>query len=133
MKKGRGYLPSPPSSYAPESWWWLDVPTSQMSIFILFVSTGVLFPVGILKVKEMYFVSKYFVCLQHSVKENCHNCRTSDDIDMKLEPVTELDKNNDVKKIWRRRHVKKLWCHCHFSNLRLTWSYPEAGLWTCSL
>ena len=70
-----------------------------MSIFILFVSTGVLFPVGILKVKEMYFVSKYLVCLQHSVKENCHNSRTSDDIDMKLEPVTELDKNNNVKNI----------------------------------
>ena len=26
------------------------------------------------------------------IKENCHNSRTSDDIDMKLEPVTKLDK-----------------------------------------
>ena len=27
-------------------------------------------------------------------KENCHNSRTSDDIDMKLGPVTELDERN---------------------------------------
>ena len=29
-----------------------------------------------------------------SLKENCHNSRTSGDIDMKLEPVTKLDKGN---------------------------------------
>ena len=28
------------------------------------------------------------------MKINCHNPRTSDDIDMKLEPVTKLDKKN---------------------------------------
>ena len=28
------------------------------------------------------------------LKENCHNSRTSDDIDMKLGPVTILDKRN---------------------------------------
>ena len=28
------------------------------------------------------------------MKENCHNCRTSDDIDMKLGRVTKLDKRN---------------------------------------
>ena len=28
------------------------------------------------------------------LKENCHNSRTSDDIDMKLAPVTKLDKRN---------------------------------------
>ena len=28
------------------------------------------------------------------IKENCHNFRTSDDIDMKLGPVTKLDKGN---------------------------------------
>ena len=28
------------------------------------------------------------------IKENCHNSRTSDDIDMKLGPVTKLDKRN---------------------------------------
>ena len=34
------------------------------------------------------------------MKENCHNSRTSDDIDMKLGPVTKLDKRN--KKISKR-------------------------------
>ena len=28
------------------------------------------------------------------IKENCHNSRTSDDIDMKLEQVTKLDQEN---------------------------------------
>ena len=28
------------------------------------------------------------------MKENCHNSRTSNDIDMKFEPVTKLDKRN---------------------------------------
>ena len=28
------------------------------------------------------------------MKENCHNSRSNDDIDMKLGPVTKLDKRN---------------------------------------
>ena len=31
---------------------------------------------------------------QSLIKENCHNSRTSDDIGMKLGPVTKLDKRN---------------------------------------
>ena len=31
---------------------------------------------------------------QSLIKENCHNCRTSDDIDIKLRPLLELDKSN---------------------------------------
>ena len=31
---------------------------------------------------------------QSCIKENCHNSRTSDDIDMKLGPVTKLDKRS---------------------------------------
>ena len=31
---------------------------------------------------------------QFLIKENCHNSRTSDDIDIKLGPVTKLDKRN---------------------------------------
>ena len=40
---------------------------------------------------------------QSLLKENSHNSRTSDDIDMKLRPVTKLDKRkkNSVKKIGR--------------------------------
>ena len=31
---------------------------------------------------------------EYLIKENCYNSRTSDDIDMKLGPVTKLDKRN---------------------------------------
>ena len=31
---------------------------------------------------------------QSLIKRNCHNFRTSDDIDMKLGPVTKLDKKD---------------------------------------
>ena len=31
---------------------------------------------------------------QSLIEENCHNSRASDDIDMKLEPVSKLDKKN---------------------------------------
>ena len=30
------------------------------------------------------------------MKENCHNYRTTADIDMKLEPVTKIDKRNNL-------------------------------------
>ena len=33
---------------------------------------------------------------QSLIKENCHNFRTSDDIDMNLGPVTKLDKENKI-------------------------------------
>ena len=43
------------------------------------------------------------------IKENCHNPRTSDNIDMKLETVSKLDKRNEH-------------CHRHFSGLWPVWS-----------
>ena len=39
-------------------------------------------------------ISDFWISVQFLIKENCHNSRTSDDIDMKLEPVTKLDKRN---------------------------------------
>ena len=39
-------------------------------------------------------ISDFWISGQVLVKENCDNTRTSDDIDMKLEPVTKLDKKN---------------------------------------
>ena len=33
---------------------------------------------------------------QSLLKRNCHNSRISNDIDMKLEPVTTLDKRNTI-------------------------------------
>ena len=54
---------------------------------------------------------------QSIIKQNCRNSRASD-IDMRLGPVTELDKGNKVMpKNWRWRYAGKLWYHCHFSNI----------------
>ena len=39
-------------------------------------------------------ISDYRISAQSLIKENCHNSRTRDDIDMKLGPVTKLDKRN---------------------------------------
>ena len=30
------------------------------------------------------------------IRENCHNSRTSNDVDMKLEPINKLDKRNNT-------------------------------------
>ena len=35
---------------------------------------------------------------------------------MELGPVTKLDMRNNIKKLWRWRHVGKSWRHCHFFN-----------------
>ena len=39
-------------------------------------------------------ISNFRISGKSLIKENCHNSRTSDDIDMKLEQVTKLDKEN---------------------------------------
>ena len=39
-------------------------------------------------------ISDFWISGLFLIKENCHNSRTSIDIDMKLEPVSELDKRN---------------------------------------
>ena len=39
-------------------------------------------------------ISDFQISGQSLIKENCHNSRTSDDIDMKLGPVTKLDKKS---------------------------------------
>ena len=39
-------------------------------------------------------ISNFRTSGQSFTKENCHNLRTSDDIDMKLGPVTKFDKRN---------------------------------------
>ena len=50
------------------------------------------------------------------MKGSCHNSKTSNHIDIKLEPVTKLEnKTGNAKKIWQKCHVRKLWRHCHFS------------------
>ena len=39
-------------------------------------------------------ISDFRISGQSLIKENCHNSRTSDDIDIKLGPVTKLHKRN---------------------------------------
>ena len=39
-------------------------------------------------------ISNFRISGQSLIKVNCHNCRTSDDVDMKFGPVTKLDKGN---------------------------------------
>ena len=41
-------------------------------------------------------ISDFRISGQSLIKENCHNSRTSDDIDMKFGPVTKLDKRNKI-------------------------------------
>ena len=38
--------------------------------------------------------SNFRIYGQSVKKENCHNSKTSDDIDMKIEPVTKVNKRN---------------------------------------
>ena len=39
-------------------------------------------------------ISDFLTSGQSLIKDNCHNSRSSDDIDRKLGPVTKLDKKN---------------------------------------
>ena len=52
-------------------------------------------------------ISDFQISGQSLIKRNCHNSRTSDDIDMRLGPVTKLDKKN--KK--RQKKLKMMSCH----------------------
>ena len=42
-------------------------------------------------------VSDFGISGQSLIRENYHNFRTSDDIDMKLGPVAKLDKSNNAR------------------------------------
>ena len=54
-------------------------------------------------------MSDFRISDQFLIKGNCHNSTTTDDIDMKLGPVTELDKRNKTtSKTFDERHVAKL-------------------------
>ena len=51
---------------------------------------------------------------QSLIKENCHNSRTSDDIDMKLGPVTKLDKR-EIKR--RQKYLAMTSCRQFVTSL----------------
>ena len=77
-------------------------------------------------------ISDFRISGQYLLKENCHNFRTSSDIEMKLGPATKLDKRNRTKsRKWRWRHFVKLWRHCNFSNLWSIRSNPDSGRMIC--
>ena len=61
---------------------------------------------------------------QSLIKGNCHNSRYSDDIDMKLAPVTKFDKKNKTTSKKFDDDVMSKNCD---------WSNPEAGFWIHSL
>ena len=52
---------------------------------------------------------------QFRIKENCHNYRTSADIDMKLGPATKLDKK--TKTTFKKIDDEVMSANCHFPNL----------------
>ena len=63
-------------------------------------------------------ISNFCIFGESLTNKNCHNFRTSNDINMKLRPVTKLDKGNTAKsKKLPWCPVEKLWGHCYFSNL----------------
>ena len=41
-------------------------------------------------------ISDFQISGQSLIEENCYNSRTSDDIDIKLGPVTDFDKRNSA-------------------------------------
>ena len=67
------------------------------------------------------------------IKRNWHNFRTSDDIDMKLGPVTKLDKRNNTTSKKMKLSCREIVTPLPFSNLRPIWSIPDAGVRTYSL
>ena len=67
-------------------------------------------------------VSTFWIFGQTLVKENCHNSRTSDNIDMKLGRVTKIDKRNKtMSQKLRRRYVS----NCDF--IVIFSSYSQFG------
>ena len=76
-------------------------------------------------------ICNFPIYCQSLTKVNCHNSRTSDDIDMKFGLVTKFDQSNKTLfKNWQRRHVSKISHQCYFFNL---WpiSKPDSGRIAC--
>ena len=59
------------------------------------------------KVKQGYFQFMDFSSITYS--KNCHNSRTTDNVDIKFEPATKLE--TTTSKNWEWPHISKLWCH----------------------
>ena len=71
-------------------------------------------------------ISDGWVSVQSFINKNCHNSRTSHNIEIKLEPVIKLDKKTQKRqRIWWWRYLNKLWSHCLFSDLWSIQSHTE--------
>ena len=80
-------------------------------------------------------ISDVWLSGQSLVKVNFHNSRTSDDIDMKLVPVTKFDqRNKTVLKLFDDSVIFwKFWRHCYLENMRPIWNNLESRCRMCSL
>ena len=68
-------------------------------------------------------ISDFRIFRQALINENCHNSRTSNDIDMKIGAITKIDKENTVTlKILTMTSFGKLWRHLYFSDFWPTWA-----------
>ena len=73
-------------------------------------------------------ISDFRISGQSLIKVNCHNSRTTNDIDIKFRPVTKIDKKNKtVLKKLTMTSYHKLSHQCNFSDLWPIWSNSEAG------
>ena len=79
-------------------------------------------------------ISDFQISGQAFIEENCHNSRTSNDIDVKLELVTKLEKKTrQYQKTLMMALYRNFWRHCHFSDLLPIWSNAEVSARTYSL
>ena len=106
---GRGnFIPNPRPHHRPSCWFFLNNSETINPITLAFYSIypyfirDILVKSGISNLSQSPNVgqqsdggvSNFQISSQSSIKENCQNSRTIGDIDMKLVPVTKLDKRN---------------------------------------
>ena len=74
-------------------------------------------------------ISNFWISGQSFVNKNCHNSRTSHDIDIKLKPVTKIHKRNTKSSKKFNGDVMSRDCKVivFFPNLWLICSHSEAG------
>ena len=81
-------------------------------------------------------ISDFRISGQFFINENCHNSRTSHDINMKFGPVTKLDKKKTVTQKKKKKDDDVISENCDvivFSDLWPICSHPEVGFRTHGL
>ena len=82
-------------------------------------------------------ISDFRIPDQSCKNENYHDSITTHDNDMKLGPVTAIEKKKKKtpqrQKNWRWRHFGKLWRHCLLPDSWPIYSHPEARFRTHGL